>query len=326
MNEPNEGDHVDSRRVSRVSDELHEDVNDRGGDFRELDGARVDRLDEELTVLEVLKRRGREREAESQLASSRRFLRLPSSFLLSSSSNRKTHLLVLSILKRVRQLLLQQQHHILHVPTRHHLQRNPESLPLHLHIVAAQHPQHIHHQPIQHMLMLAPQPIDPIQHDQLDVVVALLDAEVDEATRRGFDGSGVLGEGGEGGGSFVLDGVGGSVEEFEDGSDPFGSVGTFGSSFATDEIDDGELEELVEGRDGVVDGEEVLDRSGLGDVAEGDEGVSFAGGVGFLLQQRETKEEGKVSSDARKEGEGKGERTAARKVRRSSGASGMRCS
>jgi len=47
------------------------------------------------------------------------------------------------------------------------------------------------------MIVLAPQSIDPVQHDQLDVVVALLDAEVDEARRRGFDGSGVLSEGGE---------------------------------------------------------------------------------------------------------------------------------
>jgi len=115
--------------------------------------------------------------------------------------------------------------------------------------------------------------------------------------------------------------VGRSVEEFKDGSNPFGSVGTFGSSFATDEVDDGELEEFVEGGDGVVDGEEVLDRSRLGDVAEGDEGVSFAGGVGFLRER----EEEKVSSSARGR-KGREERTAARKVRRSSGASGMRCS
>lgn len=49
-----ERDDVDGGRVAGVADELHQDVDDRGGHLGELDGARVDRLDEELSVLEVL--------------------------------------------------------------------------------------------------------------------------------------------------------------------------------------------------------------------------------------------------------------------------------
>lgn len=51
---PDEGDDIDGGRVAGVADELHEDVDDRSGDLGEADRACVDRLDEELAVLQVL--------------------------------------------------------------------------------------------------------------------------------------------------------------------------------------------------------------------------------------------------------------------------------
>lgn len=51
---PDEGNDIDGRRVVGVAQKVHEDVDDIGGDFRELDSTRVDALDQELTVLEVL--------------------------------------------------------------------------------------------------------------------------------------------------------------------------------------------------------------------------------------------------------------------------------
>jgi len=53
-NLPHECNDVDSTGVVRVAQELHEDIDDVGSNFGELDSAGVDALDEELTVFEVL--------------------------------------------------------------------------------------------------------------------------------------------------------------------------------------------------------------------------------------------------------------------------------
>jgi hypothetical protein len=246
------GDDVDGGRVARVADEFHKDVNDRGGDFGEPDGAGVNGLDEELAVLEVL--------------------------------------LVLRFLDGVGELLLEDRHDVLDVPARDHLQRDPHRLPLDSHVVAPQHPQHVRHQRVKHPLVLLPQRVESVEHDELDVVVALLDAEVDETARCSLDRRRVLRQARQARGGLVLDGPACGREEFEDSSDPFGamgSVGGRGASFASDEVDDGELEKLVERGDGIEDGEQVLDRSRLGDRAEGDKGVSLAGRVGLGSEEGE---------------------------------------
>jgi hypothetical protein len=55
LDPPDEGYNVHRRRVVGVAEEVHEDVDHVRGDLRELDGARVNALDKELAVLEVLK-------------------------------------------------------------------------------------------------------------------------------------------------------------------------------------------------------------------------------------------------------------------------------
>lgn len=51
---PDKRNDIDRRRVVRVAQKVHEDIDDVGGDFGEFDGARVNALDEQLAVLEVL--------------------------------------------------------------------------------------------------------------------------------------------------------------------------------------------------------------------------------------------------------------------------------
>lgn len=53
----NESDNIDGRGIGGVAEEFHEDVDDVRGDFRVLDGAGVDRLNEKLAVLGVLSAR-----------------------------------------------------------------------------------------------------------------------------------------------------------------------------------------------------------------------------------------------------------------------------
>lgn len=54
MDVPDKRNNIDCRGIARIAQKVHEDINDVGGDFGELDGARVDALDEELAIFEVL--------------------------------------------------------------------------------------------------------------------------------------------------------------------------------------------------------------------------------------------------------------------------------
>jgi hypothetical protein len=136
------------------------------------------------------------------------------------------------------------------------------------------------------VLVLSPKLVDPLEHDELDVVVGLLDAELDQRARARLDRSRVLGKRGEGCSSFVLDRVRARVEQFKDGPDPLGFVNALSSGSSgvlTDKVDDGQLEEFVQGRNGVVDREQVLGRSLGRNVAERDKRVPLARRVRFLL-------------------------------------------
>ena len=84
--------------------------------------------------------------------------------------------------------------------------------------------------------------------------------------------------------------------------------------FFANELNDCHLHKLVHAADLVEVVEKIPHSGWLRDVAEGDKGIALAGGVGFLACQILLL----VGPKQRL--------TAARKVSRSSGASGMRCS
>jgi len=54
QNLPYERDDIQSRRVVRVSEELHQCVDDAGSNFRELDGSDMDGLNQQLPVFRDL--------------------------------------------------------------------------------------------------------------------------------------------------------------------------------------------------------------------------------------------------------------------------------
>ena len=89
---------------------------------------------------------------------------------------------------------------------------------------------------------------------------------------------------------------------------------SFRLCFFANELNDRHLHELVHAADLVEVVEKIPHCGRLRDVAEGDEGIAFAGGVGFLGCQILLL----LGPEQRL--------TAARKVSKSSGASGMRCS
>ncbi|KAI3494698.1 hypothetical protein L1887_40514 [Cichorium endivia] len=237
------GDDVDGGRVVGVAEELHEHVYDVGGDLGELDGAGVDGLDEKLAVLEVL---------------------------------------VLGGLRGVdgfHELLLEQQHDLLDVAAGDHLEGDAERLASDVHVWAGEHAEEVHDERVNDVLVLGTQGVEAVEHDEFDVVVALLDGELDERACGCLYGGGVLGERGERGGGLVLDRVAGCSEELGDGADVARTVGRVAAAVFADEFDDGELHELVLGSDLVAEAEEVLDGALGSGVAEEDEGVALAGGV-----------------------------------------------
>ena len=93
--------------------------------------------------------------------------------------------------------------------------------------------------------MLGSQGVETVEHNELDIVVALLDDKLDERASSRFDSSSVLRECGERGGSLVLDRVAGSREELRYSTNVASTVGRVAATVFADELDDGELHELV---------------------------------------------------------------------------------
>jgi hypothetical protein len=84
-------------------------------------------------------------------------------------------------------LLLEEQHDVLHIPARDHLKRDADRLALDLHVGAGREPklrkknlpgqdlENIHDHTIKHVFVLGAEVVESVEHDQLDVVVGLLD-------------------------------------------------------------------------------------------------------------------------------------------------------
>jgi hypothetical protein len=104
-----ESNNIDGAGVVGVAQKLHEDIDDIGGYFGEFDGARVDALNEELTVLEVL-------------------------LIRSCLVKMLQAYLVVILLHCAGELLLEHKHHILDVPARNHLQSDTQCFTLDFHV------------------------------------------------------------------------------------------------------------------------------------------------------------------------------------------------
>jgi len=126
----------------------------------------------------------------------------------------KSYLLIL-LIHSLSELLLEQHNNLLNVLARDHFQGNAKSLPPDINVGTVEHTQNFHGQVIQSTLIAGSQLVDAVQHNKLDVVVCLPDCELDQFTRSGFHGDRVASKGSKGGSSFVDDGAGRGIEQFE---------------------------------------------------------------------------------------------------------------
>lgn len=116
-------------------------MNHIGGDFGELDGAVVDRLNEQLSELGLSLQRS---------------------------------------LERLGELFLEVEHDIFHVATADQLEGNVEGFALDFHVGRAKDAKDVHDEVIEHTsVVLGAEVLDAVKNDELDVVVRLLDDEVD---------------------------------------------------------------------------------------------------------------------------------------------------
>lgn len=136
VNPPDKGNDVDGRRVVRVPQKVHQNVNDVCRDLGEPDSAGMDALDQELSVFDAL---------------------------------------VKVLLRGGLQLLLQEQDDLFHVPAGNHLQCDTETLSLDLHIRAREDLENIHDETVQDVRELFSESIHTIEDNELDVVISLLD-------------------------------------------------------------------------------------------------------------------------------------------------------
>ena len=227
----------------RVTNKLHEGVNDGGGDVRKLDGALVNGLDEDLPVLGGL--------------------------------------LVLLVVG-LAHLLLQEGDDVGDVLGGGHLQGNGEALPPDLNVRAGQGPEEVHDQVIEDAAVPLAELGEPVEDDELDIVVALLQHKVNVAGGGGPDGGWGGAQGDQGGGALVPHGARGRVEELEDAANVLGLLGRGVLAHLPDQLDDHQLEVLPEARDLVNDMREVLDGPSLVGVEQHQEGVPLAGHVRLL--------------------------------------------
>lgn len=140
--------HVGGGQLVGVGQEVGEDGDDRFGHGRELDAAGVEGAHQQLAVL--------------------------------------AGVVVLDGVVRFGHLLLENHDDVVDVAARDEVERQRQRLLAHLGVGRAQHAQHVHHQFLHDTLLvrLLLQSDQPVQHDQLHVVIALLHDDLDVARRR----------------------------------------------------------------------------------------------------------------------------------------------
>ena len=106
------------------------------------------------------------------------------------------------------------------------LEAQSQGLASDLDVGRGEHAQNVHDELLEHALVAGHllQRQQLVEDDELDVVVALLDDEVDVGGGGGLDGGGRRGEGDQGAGGLVLDGGARGVEEGVDAADEAGTL------------------------------------------------------------------------------------------------------
>lgn len=122
------------------------------------------------------------------------------------------------------QFLLEQHHNLLHVLARHHFQGDAKSLPANINVRAGEHTQDFHGKVIQNTLIPDSQLVDPVQYNELDVVVGLPDGQFDQFARSGLHSHGIAGEGRQRCRSFVDHRTRRRVKQVENQTQVFGLV------------------------------------------------------------------------------------------------------
>lgn len=95
------------------------------------------------------------------------------------------------------ELLLEQQHDLLDILAGHKVHGDGQGLPPHVEIRAGKDSQNLHGKIVEDALIGASKLVDLLQNDELDVVVGLLDAQLDELGGGSLDSDRVAGQSGK---------------------------------------------------------------------------------------------------------------------------------
>lgn len=148
-----EADNINSRGIVEVGNEVHKKIDNAGCDLGELDGTLMYGMDEELAILRVL-----------------------------------LVLLVHSLGK----LLLEEQDNFFHVLARDHFQSKCQCFSADIDIGARKGSENIHNKIIEDAFVLPPQLVHPVEDDQLNIIIGLLDAKLNKLGGGSLDGNGVV--------------------------------------------------------------------------------------------------------------------------------------
>ena len=107
-------------------------------------------------------------------------------------------------LRHFRELLAQHKHHLFDRAHRDHVERHVEHLFAYIHVRTGENAKQVNDEGVQDMLVAQTQRIQAVEHDELDIVVALLDRQLNQCTRDGFNGENIISETSQGDGRLVL--------------------------------------------------------------------------------------------------------------------------
>ena len=126
-----------------------------------------------------------------------------------------TNYLFVLLIHRLGKFFLEQHDYFFDVLARDHFHSKFQCLFAYIKVRAGEHAKNLHGKVIQNAFILLPQLVDLFQDNQLNVVVRLFNAKLDEFGGRSLYSNGVVREGGKRGSSFVDNGRGVGLEEIE---------------------------------------------------------------------------------------------------------------
>mmetsp|Transcript_20223 Transcript_20223/g.51199 ORF Transcript_20223/g.51199 Transcript_20223/m.51199 type:complete len:491 (-) Transcript_20223:435-1907(-) len=237
--------HVHRRGLVGVAHEVHQHGDHRARRVGELDRRAVDGRDEHAPVLGVL-------------------------------------LAVLAV--RLLHLLLEHLHDLADVAGNHERERDVERLLADVEVGRAQAAYDVHDHPLQHLGVLLAQVLQPLEHDELDVVVRLRGEQLRIRGRRRLDRGLRGGEGDQRRGALVDHRGRLRVEEGEYASDVLGLLVRVGADDLAYELEHDQLQYVAPRRHLVEVLRKVLDRAVLRRVEEHEERVALARHVRLRLE------------------------------------------